>query len=243
MAAVAAQLSGLPKNHRLGPADLLMSLDSLSNIWTLTIVLAALFTNSSIALTSVTAHKATYDIPFQVVSPTVVIASTKTMSQTLKDKTGAATGIMQRFRNWQQTRSLASGVMPKTSRLLPSPRLIYICNRADVDPLPLESNELFDLRILTGARIVYALTHGTVAGAIAQTNIFDYQSRKNEFSKHAHFGSPLSCIEIKLAETSRKSENETPLGQPVVCGPAVVGGETRLQRLMTVTDSNTLCYA
>ena len=233
----------LPKNHRLGPADLLLPRVSRRNIWTLTIVLAALFANSSLALTSVAAHKANYDIPFQAVSPTVVVASTKTMSQAYKDKTAAATGIAQRIKHWQQTRSLASGVMPKASGPLPSPRLIYICNRAGADPGPLEPNELFDLRILTGARIVYALTDATVAGAIAQTNIFDYQNHKNGYSRHAHFGPPLSCVEIKLAETSRKSEDETPLGQPVVSGPAVVRGETRLQHLMTVTDNNTLCYA
>lgn len=243
MAAVAGQISALPKNHRFGTADLLMPLDSLSNVWTLTIVVAALFSNSSLALTSVAAHKASYDIPFQAVSPTIVVASSKTMSQACKDKAAAATGIAQRIKHWQQTRSLAAGVMPKASGQLPSPRLIYICNRAGIDSHPLEPNEILDLRILTGARIVYALTDPTVAGAIAQTNIFDYQSHKNEFSQHAHFGPPLSCVEIKLIETSRKSENETPLGQLVVSGPAVVRGETRLEPLMTVTDSNTLCYA
>lgn len=243
VAAVGAQLSALPKNHRLGVADLLLPLDSLSNVWTLTIVLAALFSNSSLALTSVAAHKATYDIPFQAVSPTVVVASTRTMSQACKEKTATATGIAHRIGHWQQTRSLMSGVMPKTSRALPSPRLIYICNRAGLDPSPLEPNELFELRILTGARIVYALTDATVAGAIAQTNILDYQNHQNGFSKHAHFGPPLSCVEIKLVETSHKPEDETPLGELVVCGPAVVRGETRLPRLMTVTDSNTLCYA
>lgn len=243
MAAVAGQISVLPRNHRLGTADLLLPLDSLSNVWTLTIVLAALYSNSSLALTSVAAHKAHYDIAFLAVSPTVVVASTKTMSQAYKDKTAAATGITQRIRYWRQTRSLASGVMPKASRPLPSPRLIYIRNRAGVDPHSLEPNELQDLRILTGARIVYALTDATVAGAIAQTNIFDYQSRQNELSKHAHFGPPLSCVEIKLAETSRRPGDEVPLGQPVVSGPAVARGETRLQPLMTVTDSNTLCYA
>lgn len=243
MAAVAGQISALPKNHRLGAADLVLPLDSLSNVWTLTIVLAALFSNSSLAITSVVPHKSTYDISFQAVSPTVVVASTRIMSQACKDKTAAATGIAQGIGHWQQTRSLASGVMPTASRPLPSPRLIYVCNRAGLDLHPLESNELFELRILTGARIVYALTGATVAGAIAQTNIFDYQSRQNAFSKHAHFGPPLSCVEIKLAETSRKSEDETPLGLPVVFGPAVVGEETRLHQLMTITDSNTLVYA
>ena len=243
VAAVAAQLSALPRNHRLGPADVLLSLESLSNQWALTIVLAALFSNASLALTSVATHKASYDIAFEAVSPTVVISSTRTMSQAWKDKKATAIGTLQRIRNWIYARSLASGVMPKIANILKSPRLIYISNRAGTDQPPLGSNEIFDLKVLTGARIIYAFTDAWVAGAIAQTNILDYLTRENEFSRFAHFGPPLSCIEIKLEETSRKSEDGTPLGRPVVSGPAVVGGEARLQQLMTFTDSNTLCYA
>lgn len=243
VAAVAAQTSALPRNHRLGPTDVLLSLESLSNIWTLTIVLAALFSNASLALTSAATQRASYDIAFKVVSPTIVIASTGTMSQAVRDKKATASGIMHRIRNRIYARSLASGVMPKVSNVLKSPRLIYISNRAGTDQRPLESNEIFDLKILTGARIVYAFTDARVAGAIAQTNILDYQTRRNELSQHAHFGPPLSCLEIKLEETSRKAEDGTPLGRPVVSGPAAVGGEVRLHQLMTFTDSNTLCYA
>lgn len=220
---------------------MLLPLDSLSNVWTLTVTLAGLFSNASLALTSVATQTANYDIAFKVVSPTVVVASTRTMSQACKDKRATATGTLQKIRKWFYTRSLASGVMPKVSNILKSPRLIYISNHAGADPL--ESDEIFDLKVLTGARIIHAFTDARVAGAIAQTNILDYHTRENEYSHYAHFGPPLSCLEIKLEETSRRAEEGTPLGRPVISGPAVVGGEVRLDELMTVTDSNTFCYA
>lgn len=247
MAAIAAQLSALPRNHRLGPADLVLPLDSLSNIWTLTIVLAAIFSNSSLALTSVTAHKAKYDIALRTVSPTVVIAPTQTMTKAYHDWKAAATSFPQKFRHWLAAHSLSSGIMPKPSSIPPKPRLIYISNRlgGPAGASPLEPYELFGLRILTGARIIYALTEPSVAGAIAQTNLLDYRHHANEISRHAHFGPPLSSVEVKLIEVqARKAHEEdaTPLGHVDVSGPAVVGGHSRIPICMTLTDSHTLAY-
>lgn len=247
MAAIAAQLSVLPRNHRLGPADLVLPLDSLSNIWTLTIVLGAIFSNSSLALTSVTAQKAKYDIALRTVSPTVVIASTHTMTKAYHDWKAAAPSLPQKVGHWLTARSLSSGIMPKPSSIPPKPRLIYISNRlgGPADAAPLEPYELFELRILTGARIVYALTEPSVAGAIAQTNLLDYRHHANELSRHAHFGPPLSSVEIKLIEVhARKADEEdaTPWGHVDVSGPAVVGGHSRFPISMTFTDSHTLAY-
>lgn len=237
----------LPRNHRLGPADLVLPLDSLSNIWTLAIVLAAIFSNSSLALTSVTAHKAQYDIALRTVSPTVVIAPTQTMTKAYHDWKAAASSFPQKFRNWLVTRSLSSGIMPEPSSIPPKPRLIYISHRLGglADAPPLEPYELLGLRILTGARIIYALTEPTVAGAIAQTNLLDYRHHANEISRHAHFGPPLSSVEVKLIEVQARKvheEDSTPLGHVDVRGPAVVGGHLRIPVSMTVTDSHTLAY-
>ena len=247
MAAIAAQLAVLPRNHHLGPADLVLPLDSLSNIWTLTIVLGALFSNSSLALTSVTAQKARYDIALQSVSPTVVIASSQSMTRAYHDWKAAASSLPQKFRHWLASYSLSSGIMPKPSSIPPKPRLIYISNRlgGPADTPPLEPYELFELRILTGARIIYALTEPSVAGAIAQTNMLDYRHHANELSRHAHFGPPLSSVEVKLIEVhASKANNEdaTPWGHVDVSGPAVVGGHSRIPVSMTFTDSHTLAY-
>lgn len=238
----------LPRSHRLGPADLVLPLESLSNIWTLTVVLAALFSNSSLALTSVTAHKAKYDIALRTVSPTVVIAPTQTMTKAYHDRKAAASSVPQKIRNWLTARSLSSGIMPEPSSIPPKPRLIYISNRLGglTGAPPLEPYELLGLRILTGARIIYALTEPSVAGAIAQTNLLDYRHHANEISRHAHFGPPLSSVEVKLIEVqARKAHEEdaTPWGHVDVSGPAVVGGHSRIPISMTLTDSHTLAYA
>ena len=63
----------------------------------------------------------------------------------------------------------------------------------EIDDL-LSSELLADLRIFTGARVVYALTAPGIAGAVCQTHIFDYRRHSNA----AHFGPPLSSVEIVL---------------------------------------------
>lgn len=243
MAAVAAQIAALPSTHRFRPADLVLPLDSLSNIWTLTVVLAALYSNSSLALTSVAGHKVDYDTSCQIVMPSIVIASTNIMFTAHQDSKAAATGMGHRLRRWIQARSLAYGVMPRVFSTTPGPRLLYISHRAGVDKVALEAKDILDLRLLTRARIVYAFTAANVAGAITQTNLFDYQTRETSLSKHAHFGPPLSCVELKLEETKDASEDDRPIGRPIVSGPAVVTGKTKLSQTMTVTDSNTLSFA
>lgn len=241
MAAVAAQISALPKPHRFGSADLLLPLESLSNMWALTLTLAALSSNSSVALTSAAGPNARYDVVAEGITPTIVVASAATMSQACKDKMAKTQGVYQKVKFWRYANTLASGIMPKPSRTEVTSRLIYISSNADAESQPLNSVDLFNLRVVTGSRLVYALTDTRVAGAIAQTNIFDYANRNAGSNEDSHFGPPLSSVEFKLKETDEKFERE-PVGLLVVGGPAVVAGETMLPRMMTVTDSNTLCY-
>ncbi len=243
VAAIAAQISALPPRHRFGPTDLVMPMESLSNMWALTLTLAALFSNSSVALTSVAGPKARYDLAFHAVSPTVLLSNATTMSRACKDIKATTSSAWQKFLHWMQARSLSSGIMPSFSGILPSPRLIYVAENTSDDEAPLKLNELFDLRILTGARLIHALTNAKVAGAIAQTNIFDYQIRGVGATKHSHFGPPLSSVEVKFKEVDGRSDENGAIGKLVVTGPAVVGGETTIDRVMTVTESNTLCYA
>ena len=240
---MAAQISALPQQHRLGPADLVLSLESFSDVWALTLTLAALFSNSSIGITSVAGPKAKYDVAFRAISPTVLFTTATTMSQAYRDIKANTGSSWQKFLRWMQSRSLSSGIMPKFSGLLPSPRLIYVAESTSNDDVSLSSNELFDLRLLTGSRIIHALTNAKVAGAVAQTNIYDYQIRGAAVSKYSHFGPPLSSVEVKFKETDNRSDENGAIGRLVVSGPAVVGEEITIDRVMTITESSTLCYA
>lgn len=120
------------------------------------------------------------------------------------------------------------------------PRLIYTFEQsANPSAQPLSSKEMSDIRVLTGARTVYAFTDPRVAGAVSQSNIFDYR-----IPEEAHFGVPLSCVEVKLVDTNEgKNSDEKAAGALVVTGPAVAGGEVRLEKVMAVTEENTFAYA
>ena len=207
------------------------------------VTLAALYSNSSIALTSSAGPNVDFGAAFQGIFPTVVIATPETMTRAHKQMMRDSGGVLSRFQHSSRARSLAAGVMPKASTLLTkgSPRLVYISQKASVDSVQLSPRELTDLRILTGARFVYALTIANVAGAVAQTNMLDY--RIDESTKQStHFGPPLSCVEIKLLETSvyKIRDGEDPTGEIVVTGPAVIGGETKVGLVGTIRDDHTL---
>lgn len=50
-------------------------------------------------------------------------------------------------------------------------------------------------------------------------------------------------MEIKLKDNEdRKSGESRPMGQLVVSGPAVVGGQVVADHIMAMTDENTLTY-
>ena len=242
---MAAQISTLPRTHRLQPSDLVLSLDSISHIYPLTITLAALFSNASIALVSSARAGADFDYAFIGVSPTVVITTADTMSQAHKHKTDATQGFLSRLQHSRRARSFAAGTMPKLNASIKnSPRIIYVSSTAGTDSTPLSSAELVDLRILTGSRIIYALSAAKVVGAVAQTNLLDYRLDETP-SKQSHFGPPLNCLEIKLIETTEKKilDSSDPMGDILVSGPAVVGGQVQLGVNGTFREDNTLALA
>lgn len=130
--------------------------------------------------------------------------------------------------------------MPKPTGLLTdTPRLIYTYDKAGASTVQLDPEELFKLKIYSGARTVYAFTDSQVAGAICQTNMLDYQTAL------ADFGPPLSSVEIMLRDAADgKNSDDKALGELVVSGPAVVGGGQKVvNQIMTMTDRNTLAYA
>ncbi|KAL8677181.1 MAG: hypothetical protein Q9186_006357 [Xanthomendoza sp. 1 TL-2023] len=242
VAAVAAQISTLPRPHRLNPSDLLLSLAPFSFSYPLTVALAALYSNSSLALTSVSGDKVPYDAAFRSVKPTIVIAAPPTIRQACKTFHDLPRSIMQKYAMWKQATSLAEGIMPKITGEPAKPRLIYTFEGSKSRTDPLSLAELGDLRLLTGARTAYAFTDAKVAGAITQTSVYDY--RRDPAADYATFGGPVSSVEFKLVdEDGHKNSDEEALGKLVVTGPAVVGGEIKVDRFMTMTDFNTLAYA
>lgn len=100
----------------------------------------------------------------------------------------------------------------------------------------LSSSQLSDLRSGLGVRIGYALVAEKVAGAVAQTNILDYRVK----SGMAHFGPPLSSVEVKLVGEEEMMGKMLPRGRIAVKGPAVVGGQTVLGVEGVFGEDNTL---
>ena len=222
MAAIAGLLFSLPRNQRFNSNDLVLSIDSMSRSYPLCQIMAAIFVGASVALNSVAGEGVDFALATVGVSPTVIIASSRTMSQYHDKFMEPHSGIISSIARWLQVRNLEAGVMPShglfsqlanigpTAELsLDKLRLLCISHRADADPQDrLTCGQLTDLRIFTGARVVYALTGPGVAGAISQTNIYDYR----RFLGPNHFGAPLSSVEVLLTDIPSDEKLEGKVG-------------------------------
>lgn len=189
-----------------------------------------------------------FDLAFQRIKPTVIIASAKTIANTIAQKRKENEGFFQKIHQSRQASALAAGVMRGANTISngQTPRLIFTSERAGADSPPLGPQDLTDLRILTGARVVYALTLPHVAGAVAQSNMLDY--RNDSMSKtRSHFGAPLSSVEVKVVETPPFTISDetysTPTGHLVVSGPAVVGGTANTGVVAKFGNDHTLSLA
>lgn len=145
-------------------------------------------------------------------------------------------------------KSLLSSVFPAPSVTLGTTpgklRLLYLYERSNAESPPLSSQELAELRIFTGARIIYALTTPKVAGTVTQTGIFDYRvgGGRGEGQIKAHFGAPVSAVEIKVVDSEgyQTVEGERPQGEVVAKGPAVLGGSANLGVIGCFAEDGTL---
>jgi hypothetical protein len=185
--------------------------------------MAALFSNSSIALNSVAGEQVDFALATVGVSPTVIVASSQTMSEYHDQIMRPHTGFISSLGRWLQARTLEAGTMPtrnffsQLARIGPTAelsldrlRLLCITHRIDASPAAhLTSEQLTELRIFTGARVVYALTGPGIAGAIAQTNAFDYRT----LTGPSHFGAPVSSTEITLTNVPEGSPDGAEEGQ------------------------------
>nr|OQO18861.1 hypothetical protein B0A51_14527 [Rachicladosporium sp. CCFEE 5018] len=255
IAGVAGLLNSLPLRQRLSPADLVLPADSFNSSYTLCWTLAALYTHTSLAITSVAGSGVEFATVSRSVSPTVVISSAATLAGLHEKETSGITSKVQKFGLFSQEQTLAAGRMPVDTYLwkflAPSAsntapgklRLILtsslLARNGKLEAPVLTSTMLSDLRIFTRSRIVYALTSPKVAGMITASNVFDY--RRTDGEGAAKMGSPVGCLEIKLAGSSDTEVGQAePTGELVVTGPSVVGGEVRTGGRCTIGSDGCL---
>ncbi|KAF4556571.1 Hypothetical protein D9617_1g084490 [Elsinoe fawcettii] len=256
VAATAGLGIAIPQRQRLSSADLVLPIDSFSQVYVLCQTFAALYSHASLAINSVAGPGVDLALASRTVSPTVVISSAETLAAMHKRETAGITNGLQRFALGSQSQAMSAGRMPTDSLLFkllgPSGssstaapgklRLIFVADRLGTDAPALSSSMLSDLRIFTRARICYALTAPDVAGAVSQTNLYDY--RVDATPGHGHFGVPLACCEIKLVSPNDNDvDGSTPTGEIVVTGPSVVGGEAKLGVQGRIRQDCTLAYA
>ncbi|KAF2768722.1 AMP-extracellular domain-containing protein [Teratosphaeria nubilosa] len=255
VAATAALISALPLRQRFTPSDLVLPADSFTHTYVLCQTFAALYTHASLAINSVAGSGVDLHLASRSVSPTVVIASAETMAAMHEKESKNVTSIPQKLSKYTSNRSLAAGRMPTDSTIIkllgPASnaignepgrlRLILVSERVGAGTPALSSAQLSDLRIAIRSRIVYALTAAKVAGAVAQTGVFDY--RREERGAYSHFGIPVSAVEVKLVGGEEEELGSAqPKGEIVVTGPAVAGGEVRLGAKGRIREDTTLAY-
>ncbi|OCK84455.1 acetyl-CoA synthetase-like protein [Lepidopterella palustris CBS 459.81] len=257
VAAIGALISAIPITQRMSPSDTFLPAESLTHCYTLCLTMAALFSHATVAINSVAGHGVDLELAARNISPTVIVASAETTAQLHASTTSSITSSLKKLAHYFETQVLAAGRFPTETffNRLNAPirasigttpgklRLLFVSERSGANTPPLSSTDLSDLRVYTGARVVYALTAAKVAGAVAQTNMYDYRIGVGPQNKHSHFGVPLSCLEVKLVDTpSHKTTDDQTLGEVVVRGPSVAGGEVSLGITGMFRDDHTLAY-
>ncbi|KAL2172544.1 hypothetical protein VTG60DRAFT_5298 [Thermothelomyces hinnuleus] len=241
---IAAQIFAIPTAQRMGPSDLFLPADSLANTHTLVLTLAALFSNASVAFNSVAAQADDLAVSTRgTVSPTILVATPAALLKTHQESVARInSSLVARIRHRLQVRKLTqNGVLPTGSSNNSKLRLILTAERVGAGTPLLSTAVLTDLRAITGARIVYALTAAKVAGAATQTLFFDYRVFEGE---QTHFGPPLTSTEILFRDMGewKTTDEEGSRGEIIVRGPSVSGGEAALGVAGKMRDDNTLAY-
>ncbi|KAG6205611.1 hypothetical protein E4U35_002462 [Claviceps purpurea] len=254
--AVSSQLVAIPSRERLTQTDLFLPVDPLSNIHTLTLTLAALFSNTSVALNSVAGQSADLALATQGVSPTVVVASPAALLRSHEESIRKLSSGLAKLSHTLSTKTLtqrgvhaasnalsgfAAGARLRVGTTPGKLRLVYTAERIGAHTPLLSCQVLSDLRVLSGARIIYALSAARVAGSVTQTAVFDYRVSADV---ETHFGAPTTSVEIYLKDLgSHKTTDDVVEGEIIVRGPCVSGGEARLGVSGRLNDDNTLSYA
>ncbi|RMY15107.1 hypothetical protein D0868_01068 [Hortaea werneckii] len=248
ISATAALITALPLRQRIVPSDLLLPADSFTNSYILCQTLAALYLHANLAITSVAGPGVDLHLATRSIAPTIILASPETLIK-LHAET-PITSPLAKLAVVAHTQTMEAGRLPSPnnllSRFLPpvlpssSPesnkpghlRLILTASHLpSMGAGPhLTSPILSDLRLLLRTRIVHALAAPPVAGALAQSNVFDYRSDLSTTGL-AHFGVPLAHVEVLFAAADGGKGDEAVSGEEgrggvrgkiVVRGPGVV---------------------
>lgn len=241
--------------QRITAADLILPADSFSDTYTLCYTLGALYSHASVAITSVAGRSVDLTLATLSAAPSIIIASPSSLSALAKSAPASVPSAIERYAGSTRLLALAAGRMPEESWLvsllappvnaLKTPpgklRLILTAERAGTTSSRLDTTILNGLRIATGARIAYALAVPEAAGAIAQSNPFDYRSSPG---KNAPFGPPLANVEIRLlADRDVDVDGHEPRGRMQIAGPCVAGGKAALVVVAMFGEDGTLRYA
>ena len=225
MAAIASLITALPRNERIKLSDVFLPMDSLTFTYPLALAMGVIYSNASIALNSVAGTDVDFGMATAGIKPTMVVASSQTVSNAYSEIKKSNFGYAEKREQWFHDRTLKAGRMPKANLFIQDYgplrhaigstaklRLLFVSERAGArQSPPLSAKVLSDMRVYTGARVVYALTAAKVAGAVAQTNLFDYRVDEGT-DQCSHFGPPLSSVEVMLVDTS--SHKTTDEGNP-----------------------------
>ncbi|KAH7067859.1 hypothetical protein FB567DRAFT_541365 [Paraphoma chrysanthemicola] len=254
-AAVGSLITSLPTTQRFSASDTFLPADAFTHSYSLCLTLAALFSHSTVVINSVAGPGVDLTLASRSIAPTVAVISAETAAKLHSTTSATVTGSAKKFAHHLETRMLDNGRLPTDTILTSSSsrasigttpgklRLLLVSERAGLNTPPLTAYDLSDLRIFTKARVVYALTAAKVAGAVAQTNVYDYRRGSAPSTKHSHFGVPLSSLEIKLKDTPQhKTTDEQSAGELLVTGSSVAGGEASLGVNATFGDDHTLAY-
>jgi hypothetical protein len=202
-----------------------------------------LFSHSTVVINSVAGPGVDLTLATRSIAPTIVVVSAETAAKLHSTTSSAGLSGPKKFAHYLESRMLTAGRLPPDTFLtkLNAPsratlgttpgklRLMFVSERVGLNSPPLTADDLSDLRIYTKARVLYALTAAKVAGAIAQTNVYDYRRGLTPSNKHSHFGVPLSSLEIKVKDTPQhKTTDEHIAGELIVTGSSVAGGEVSL---------------
>ncbi|KAL5606610.1 hypothetical protein BROUX41_003008 [Berkeleyomyces rouxiae] len=251
--AIAAQLDCIPSSETLSPKDTFVPADVLTNHFTFVMTMAALFSNANVSLNSVAGNEASLTMATQGAPATVIVASPEQLVLYHNDGLSSITGMITKWIHGYRQRKLENfGVFPGTTGFMADMeisnapdlgtedtqvRVIYVAEKAGQKPV-IQSKMLSDVRALTGARLVHALTSASAAGSIAQSLWYDYRVQEG---KMAHFGPPSPSIELVLKDKGDHFTKDYKIeGEITIKGANVVGGSANIGAIGKINDDTTL---